>query len=415
MNRLFRIMSMVLLVCCFFGGGQVDAENTLKAAFVRDGHLWIKQGEQETQITKEGFVWSPVWSRDGKWIAYLKSAEEFGEGIVWVYNSETEKNFNLNYQGENLQWAPHKNLLAFQPQLGINVTELQGDEPGKTADVARGVNNFSWLPDGKGFLASADANLLPDGWTNPILYKIKLEKDLQPSEEFANATRYFTIPSPLKKGGITLPAIGTSKFAWSPDQKWIAFLVSPTASWSMDSNLLCVLSADGKTFEVLDEMAAGFPFSWAPTKSKLGYIEGEGRIVFGFRDKNLKVQEFTVAKSLELTPDRMVDLAFAWKNNNHVIVSRASERDWSNQPSERVFPQLFQIDLHNKEQKQLSFPPNGYGDFNPEFLESSQKLTWTRSNWETNDIWISATDGTSARKWIQNVSDQSSISWFETR
>ncbi|MCL6605292.1 MAG: hypothetical protein K6T94_20720 [Paenibacillus sp.] len=177
-------------------------------------------------------------------------------------------------------------------------------------------------------------------------------------------------------------------------------IVHPTASWSMDSNMLCVLSSDGKKFEPLDEMALGFEFNWAPTSNLLGYIQGGGRMIFGFKNKNLNVKELPALQSLILTPENFVDLSFTWQSDKNVIVSRSPGIEWSNKPSKRALPILFRIDIQNKGQKQIGFPPIGYGDFNPEFLYLNQKLIWTRSNWEKNEVWISDPDGKSAKKWI---------------
>jgi hypothetical protein len=57
----------------------------------------------------------------------------------------------------------------------------------------------------------------------------------------------------------------------------------------MDSNMVCVISADGRDFQVLDEiiLEVGLP-KWAPTKDILAYIAGGGRLVAGFRNKDLK-------------------------------------------------------------------------------------------------------------------------------
>ncbi|KTD85212.1 hypothetical protein UQ64_21475 [Paenibacillus etheri] len=108
-------------------------------------------------------------------------------------------------------------------------------------------------------------------------------------------------------------------------------------------------------------------------------------MIFGFKNKNLKVKELPALQSLILTPENFVDLSFTWQSDKNVIVSRSPEIEWSNKPSKRALPILFRIDIQNKGQKQISFPPIGYGDFNPEFLYLNQKLTWTRSNWEKMD------------------------------
>ncbi len=63
-------------------------------------------------------------------------------------------------------------------------------------------------------------------------------------------------------------ALVASGFKWSPDQKWISFLAVPTASWSADSNTLCLVRADGSRFEIVDQMLLNTEwFKWAPSKT----------------------------------------------------------------------------------------------------------------------------------------------------
>ncbi|HJV45433.1 MAG TPA: TolB domain-containing protein, partial [Bacillota bacterium] len=396
-----RLLLSLIFLFCFQGSLIAHAESTLKAAFIREGNLWLKVDKVEKQITNETSVHSPVWSYDGKWIAYTKK-----DGI-WVYETLSKKSYQVYHDGgSNCQWAPDKNVLAFQDGSILDISDIRSEKPKSFTNVALGVGSFSWMPDGNGFLVSSNADLLPDGWTNSILFKVPLGKDLKVEDLTKNVQRFFTIPGNLKKGNIEILAIGTSGFKWSPDKKWISFLVNQTASLSMDSNMLCVLSSDGKKFEPLDEMASGFPFYWAPTSDLLGYIQGSGRMVFGFKNKSLNIKELPALQSLILTPKNFVDLSFTWESDKNVIVSRSPEQEWSNIPSKWALPILFKINIQNKDQKQISSPPIGYGDFNPEFLYLNQKLTWTRSNWEQNDVWISEPDGTSAKKWIENVDYQ---------
>ena len=45
--------------------------------------------------------------------------------------------------------------------------------------------------------------------------------------------------------------IDADYFKWSSDGMWVSLLVVPTASWSMDSNTLCVLTSQGKHFQAV--------------------------------------------------------------------------------------------------------------------------------------------------------------------
>ena len=100
-------------------------------------------------------------------------------------------------------------------------------------------------------------------------------------------------------------SINAGSFAYSPNHKWISFIVSPTASWSMDSDMLCVISADGKEFEAIDEVILEFEPKWAYNKNLLGYIAGGGRIVFGFKNKDMKVTELPAYQTLNLNPSKL--------------------------------------------------------------------------------------------------------------
>lgn len=119
-------------------------------------------------------------------------------------------------------------------------------------------------------------------------------------------------------------ALVASGFRWSPDQKWISFLAVPTASWSADSNTLCLVRADGSRFEKVDRMLLNTQwFKWAPANNILAYIEGSGRVAL--ENKHLKVKELPALQQNTFTPKGYVDWDFTWKNDNVIIVSRAKE------------------------------------------------------------------------------------------
>ncbi|WP_205628758.1 hypothetical protein, partial [Acinetobacter baumannii] len=72
-----------------------------------------------------------------------------------------------------------------------------------------------------------------------------------------------------------------------------------------------------------------------------------GRMVFGFKNKRLKIKELPALQSLTLTPKHFVDLSFTWQSDKNVIVSRSPEREWSKEPSKRALPILVSIDIQN--------------------------------------------------------------------
>jgi hypothetical protein len=85
-------------------------------------------------------------------------------------------------------------------------------------------------------------------------------------------------------------AIDADDFKWSSDGKWVSFLATATASWSMDSNILCALSSKGQHFQAVGKML-NFKdwFKWAPTENQVAYISGEGR--FFIENKKMSKQQ----------------------------------------------------------------------------------------------------------------------------
>ncbi|MDC3418111.1 TolB family protein [Aquibacillus salsiterrae] len=396
---------MTLVIMLVLLPTTVEAANS-KAGFIRSGNVWIYMDGEETQITDSGKVFETLkWSHDGKWLLYQEqttdvhhSSQEQNE--LWAYEVETGERKKVFYDGYSPKWSPNKPIIAYQDKGILDISDLN-----QFYNIASGVDSYSWLPDGSGFLLSSAGNLKPDGWSSATLYTKKLNDNYGDTNLFGGVKELFTLPKEVGFDGKSILAVNASHFSYSPTNKWISFIVSPTASWSMDSNMLCVLSKDGKKFEVLDEVifGVGEP-KWAPSRDIIAYIAGGGRIVFGFKNKDLKLQEMPVSNTY--TPPNFMELDFDWISNNAIVTSRVEEKEWSNDIRKQPLPALYAIEVKKSKQTQITHPPKGYGDYSPQYVKSIDKLIWYRGTSLTDPekkLWIANTDGSNAKEWMKDV------------
>lgn len=390
--------------------GFAEPKQSLQAAFVRGDDLWLRKDDQETRLTENQKVSDPKWSFDGKFIAYSLGEQQHE---IWVYSMEMKKHYRVYPGGDNFGWSPTKNYLAFKIDGVLNISKVSRDKVEPFKNVALGVDNYSWLPDGSGFLVSSPAQLRPSGWTNVELFMVPADANMDKSK----IKHFYTLPS--ESPGFF--AVGTSIFKWSSDKKWISFTANPTASLSADGNVLCVLSSDGNQFQQLDTMLH-YPqwFGWAPAEPRLAYIEGEGRMAV--QNKHLKLKDLPAMKPASFTPQGYADRDFTWENDRMIIVSRSKE---TSDDTVWPLPTLYQVSISNKELKQLTNPPEKSGDFGPYMLRKNNKLTWIRSDGKHADVLISNPDGSNAEIAINNLdigipyygwSNWSTVlAWYEPR
>lgn len=391
MKRLIVSGSVVLFMFLCSIAITSAENNSVKVAFIRHHNLWIKVDGKEKQLTKGENITGPKWSHDGEWLAYVKGEKQ---NILELYRLKDGKKVTpFHSEASNYQWSPTENIIAFIFTGTLNTFDVEK----KNADfenVSAGVGDYAWYPDGKNFLVSSEAHLLPTGWTGAQLYEVQKDAHMNPHK----MKHLYALPNEHDD----FLALVASGFKWSPDQKWISFLAVPTASWSADSNTLCLVRADGSRFEIVDQMLLNTEwFKWAPSKNILAYIEGSGRVAL--ENKHLKIKELPVLQQQTFTPKGYVDWDFTWKNDNVIIVSRAKEGGFETLPEKRPFPSLYEINSTSDKQYQITKSSNKQGDYHPIFMKKSNQLIWIHSDRKKANIWIAHSDGKHEKKWIENV------------
>lgn len=377
-----------------------ESKEIVRAAFIRNDQLWIKIGDKEKKVTHGEFVRFPKWSSDGKSLAYLKGEKEEetsnNEGELWVYNIHQDKHVKVSSKVKsNFQWSPNKNIIGFQSKSNKKFFGLKSHDNLFVADVKGSsiqkvdteISNFSWLPNGDGFLVSSKKGDHID--SNIDLYKITLNQ-LQKEKK----TLLYTIQVPKDKYFTS-----TSKFKWSQDKQWIAFMLVPTPSMSADSNALCILSQDGKDFYTISEMLNYEEwFNWSPNESYLSQISGESREAI--KNKKLKVFYPTDLTSKEYTPNGYVDRGLTWIDERNIITSRSLESEWG-ELNQRPLPKLYKVNIFTNNQTKFTSPSIEYGDFYPQFWNG--RIIWVRTDRKQASIWIANSDGTNYKQWIPSI------------
>ena len=390
----FRLY-FILFISCFSFSQLTSAEVPLKAAFIRDNQLWMVEGEKEQQLTTGRHVYSPKWSQDGRFIAYLDGDENGETTYLYVYDTKQNRSYQPyeTIETRNFQWSPVSNQIAYNAGGVLNVTKTVNGRPKGFENVSLGVSDFVWFPNGKEFIVSAQSNLLPTGWEPVHLFKVPIDANLNEKK----IKPFYTI----KTNTNDLFAINASYFKWSADHNWVSFLAIPTASWSNDSNTLCVLSSKGNQFQSVGKMLWYEDWiKWAPRENKLAYISGEGR--FLVQDKKTKVADIPILnQQKEYTPKGYVDLDLDWLAQEEVIVARAKEnKEWEEGPVPTMYTSLFVINIITGEQKQISFPKSGELDSNPQVVGSY--ITWYRKG-NQGEIWIKKGISGHDQLWLKDV------------
>ncbi|ESU31644.1 hypothetical protein G3A_15540, partial [Bacillus sp. 17376] len=329
---------------------------------------------------------------------YIDGDEQGEKSNLWMYDTKKKENFEpyQSIETSSFTWSPVSNELAYLSGWVLNVTKMKDGRPSGFQNVSLGVSGFEWYPNGKELIVSAGSNRLPTGWEPIKLYRIP--KDMNLDEK--KAKLLYSIP--IDENNIFAVTVGD--FKWSHDGKWVSFLGTPTPSWAMDSNPLCVLSSDGKVFQDIGRML-GFSdwFKWAPHANQLAYISGEGR--FFVENKITKIAEIKAStKQVEYTPKGYVDLDLAWLSPSKVIVARSHEnKSWKEGPVPTMFTSLFEIDLDSGTQNQITFPKENELDEDPQVVESY--LTWVRRQDKTHkgNVLIRHEEQKEARIWIEDV------------
>ncbi|WP_230502792.1 hypothetical protein [Sutcliffiella rhizosphaerae] len=182
----------------------------INIAFVLDNQLWMKEETKEYQLTRDKEVVNLKWSYDGGFIAYLHIGEKGDASQLWIYDTNKKVNYKPYdwIETKNYKWSPTNQPLAYTSNGVLNITQKQDGIPKGFENVVLGVSDFEWFPNGKEFIVSSTANLLPTGWGPIPLFKLPFDTNLDSKK----VEHFYTIESDKD-----MFAIDFCYFKWSND------------------------------------------------------------------------------------------------------------------------------------------------------------------------------------------------------
>ena len=170
---------------------KVTDNNYMVRKEIQPWHLWIvsSSGGQAKQLTKGSYslctdqeTISPVeWTHDGKSILFQKFPNVW-EGNAWhskiaiIDTDGTNLNTFISDEGSGHQkFSPQNNMISFMRARngdlnnGNAVYLKSGDKINDiTKSLARNINNYVWMPDGKSLLLTGEKGVHTVIWKQPV-------------------------------------------------------------------------------------------------------------------------------------------------------------------------------------------------------------------------------------------------------
>jgi Tol biopolymer transport system component len=108
----FIVSALICALCLIMLPAAVEAASQGKIAFVKDSDIWLinPDGSGATRLTRNGNSGNPIWSRDGKRIAFAGK-----DGCIWTMKADgsEQKPTPIKVIGEYFCWSPDGSELLF--------------------------------------------------------------------------------------------------------------------------------------------------------------------------------------------------------------------------------------------------------------------------------------------------------------
>ncbi len=354
-------------------------------------------------------VGAPLFSPDGKWIAYTISEWDKKDNRrvshIWLASIDGGRSIRLTGgdKGETApRWSPDGSRLAFLadrsekggPQLWV--IEVSGGEAEQLTAEETSISSFDWSPDGKRL-----AFVMRD------VAKDKAEREKRRKERFDTIvvdadyswSHLWTIRLESKeKKRITTGAFTVSEPQWSPDGKWIAYTMSRAGlqessfiDISEDRNTdIYLVSADGGTPRQLTTNPAGDSHpNWSPDSQWIAYTASTDPKSWAARtDVLLVAAEGGEPRNLTKEFEESAGVQLNWSPDGRTLYFASGVG---------MYNHIFSVPVSGGKVSQLTRENRHYGQFDRS--RDGKQLAYTVSDSRaTDDIWVADTGSPQARK-----------------
>jgi Tol biopolymer transport system component len=257
--------------------------------YVKEGNLWLQNGDQVRQLTSEGEDFMPTWSPDGSGIYYVHTVRGTGEwltgGEVRTYNLTTPRLVRVNADGTG------------EPEGFLNGRVKQGPYTWSFF-----IRDPSISPDGTRAAIVTDG---PDPTTSDVVVKIldlttkKLsDPDLPENQGLGHASpawspdgRFLLYVRNAREGTRGTPAIfrynlangrsaaltggGYASPAWSRDGRYVA----ATKTGSFGTDIVVLDARNGAELLRLTDDERSFSPVWSPKGDAIAFYRVEHGVV----------------------------------------------------------------------------------------------------------------------------------------
>jgi dipeptidyl aminopeptidase/acylaminoacyl peptidase len=305
-----------------FTRGWIDKKNDRSRS-----NLWIVdiEGKRVRELTHGNWRdFSPVWSPDGKKVAFLSERDETTQiHVMWLDTKEVAQLTHLDRSPGSLRWSPNGKKLTFTLFIPDDKSILpvklpKRPEGAKWAKPAVIVDRLSWRRDGRGptpkgyshiFVIDGELGGTPKKITSGEYShsdpqwsqdgkKIYFSAIRKPDAEYlrGDSEIYSVDLSTLEVKTLTDRKGPDREPRISPDGKWIAYSGYDDKNYTSHISSMYLMDIQGAKKRILAADLPNSPSSitWAPDGSGLYYLMREkGESNFYFVSTNSKIRKIT--------------------------------------------------------------------------------------------------------------------------